>query len=179
MPVPQILALPGMNSILDSTMTGKLSKVNYSSRYALGLFYDTSLDFLNGTQYTKSDEVFAFVSNDPSKRQNPNQPISVVFLTTTSWGLKHLETPIPEVEKILTEQYKSRYPNWPQPSWVKCQRWRYSQVLQPFEGCPKAVILQDKPLLIAAGDGFVAQNATVDGCIASAHSVMDILKSKL
>lgn len=185
MPVPQILALPGMESILNSTMTGKLSKVKYSSRYALALFYDkVETDVIlnlnepeTGAHYISDDPIFCYASVD-GKKKSIESPTSVVFHTKVPWGIKHLETPIPEVEKILIEHYKSRYPNWPQPVSVKCLRWRYSQVFEPFEGCPKAVILKEKPLLIAAGDGFVHRSG-FDTCIDSAFEVSQIISTKM
>ena len=100
-----------------------------------------------------------------------------MFHTKVPWGIEHLETPIPEVERILIDHYKQRYPKWPQPVSVKCQRWRYSQVHQPFEGCPKAVVLNEEPLIIAGGDGFMHRSG-FDACIDSAHAIVELVKSR-
>ena len=86
-----------------------------------------------------------------------------------------MDTPIPEVQKMLLEETQKYLPT---PNSVKCQRWRYSQVKSAYEGCPKAVILCEKPLIIAGGDGFVSNNAVVDDCIVSANKIAQILSEK-
>ena len=88
MPVPQILQLPGMDQIIDSSMTEKLANVNYGSRYALGLFFDKPdasvlLDAqLSSTsvQYTKDDSVFCYAAID-GKKKGIDSPTSVMFHT--------------------------------------------------------------------------------------------------
>ena len=62
---------------------------------------------------------------------------------------------------------------------LNCQRWRYSQVYRPFDGCPKAVVLNESPLIIAGGDAFVAKYATVDDCIASSYEISKIVQNSL
>jgi hypothetical protein len=49
-----------------------------------------------------------------------------------------------------------------------------SQVVKPFPGSPGYVTLNESPLLIAAGDGFVHSN--FDGCVTSAMSVVKAVK---
>ena len=185
MPVPQILQLPGMEAILSNSLTENLAKVQYSSRYALALFYDNHEDCITigqqGTEYLQ-DKVFYYVSQDPQKRLgigSTTDPTSIVFLTNSKFGSEYLETPIPEVEKMLVAQYKKLYADWPHPNSVKCQRWRYSQVSTPFPGCPHAVTLNKAPLLLASGDAFVEEFATVDGCIASAIKMSELLIAKM
>lgn len=186
MPIPQILQLPGMEAILSNSLTENLAKVQYSSRYALALFYDNyeAQVQLNqsihdtGAHYISDDPIFCYAAIDGLKKGLSKTPTSVVFHTKVPWGIKHLETPIPDVEKMLVAHYQKRYPDWPAPISVKCLRWRYSQVSTPFHGCPGAVILNEKPLLIAAGDGFVHRSG-LDACIESAQKACDILCSKL
>ena len=186
MPVPQILQLPGMDKILSKNLTKKLTNVKYSSRYALALFYDKyepdvqlSQDVIEtGAHYITDDPIFCYAGIDGLKKGLNNSPTSVVFHTKVPWGIKQLETPIPEVEKILVEHYQKRYPNWPSPISVKCLRWRYSQVSTPYDGFPGAIILNENPLLIAAGDGFVHRSG-LDACLESATKACDIFCSKL
>ena len=182
-PVPQILQLPGMNTILDNSLSENLSKVQYCARYGLALFFDNNEDCITigqqGTEYLK-DQVFYYVSQDPQKRLGSTRdPTSIVFLTDSKFGSEYLETPIPEVEKMLVAQYKKLYPDWPHPNSVKSQRWRYSQVSTPFPGCPHAVALNEAPLLLAGGDAFVEEFATIDGCIASAIKMSELLIAKM
>ena len=128
MPIPQILQLPGMKEIIDSETSEKLSKVQYSSRYALALFFDTyeekiSLDtdpkihHQTSAEYISDDPIFCYAAIDNVKRgfEDINHPTSVVFHTNVPWGIKNLEVPLPEIEKILLKHFKDRYPNWPEP----------------------------------------------------------------
>ena len=62
------------------------------------------------------------------------------------------------------------FPNWPQPVEVKCQKWRYSQVTNSFEGSPGCVVLNKEPLLLVGGDGF--SNSNYDGCLVSAEKLL-------
>ena len=183
MPVPQILQLPGMDTILESELKEKLSNVMYASRYALGLFYDKPINIpnMNRTEYISGDEILVYAANDPGRRDElkENTATSIVFHASARWSLKFLETPIPEVEKIMVDHYKKRYPDWPEPVSVKCQRWRYSQVYKPFEGSPKAIILNEYPLIVAGGDAFVEKYASVDDCLTSAIKVSELIMSKL
>ena len=98
----------------------------------------------------------------------------MVFHTNVPWGIKNLEVPLPEIEKILLKHFKDRYPNWPEPKSVKCLRWRYSQIYKPYENCPGAVILNEKPLIIAGGDGFVEKSG-LSCCLDSAQSIVAFL----
>ena len=189
MPIPQILELPGMKAIIDSETSEKLSKVQYSSRYALALFFDTyeekiSLDtdpkihHQTSAEYISDDPIFCYAAIDNVKRgfEDMNHPTSVVFHTNVPWGIKNLEVPLPEIEKILLKHFKDRYPNWPEPKSVKCLRWRYSQIYKPYENCPGAVILNEKPLIIAGGDGFVEKSG-LSCCLDSAQSIVAFLEN--
>ena len=88
MPVPQILQLPGMDSIIDSATTDKLANVNYGSRYALGLFFDKFDSSIlldekipnTSVQYTKDDPVFCYAAIEGKKR-GVESPTSVMFHT--------------------------------------------------------------------------------------------------
>ncbi|KAF7247268.1 Renalase [Varanus komodoensis] len=51
------------------------------------------------------------------------------------------------------------------------------QVTQPFPGSPGHIQLHTKPFLVCGGDGFVHSN--FDGCIDSAMSVVEALRSSL
>ena len=131
-----------------------------------------------GAHYISDDPIFCYAAIDGLKKGLNSAPTSVVFHTKVPWGIKHLETPIPEVEKILIGHYKKRYPTWPEPVSVKCLRWRYSQIFKPFEGCPKTVILNENPLILAAGDGFM-QRSGFDTCLDSGFNTAEILLNKL
>lgn len=181
MPVPQILQLVPNEILNKPGLKSKLEQVKYSSRYALALFYDNHEPSVilnkpeSGAHYIQDDPIFCYAAIDSKKKGLKNTtPTSVIFHTKVPWGLKHLETPIPQVEQILVQHYKQRYPDWPVPQSIKCLRWRYSQVFQPFENSPGAVVLNEKPLILAAGDGFM-QKSGFDACLKSASVTSQLL----
>ena len=113
MPIPQILQLPGMDQIINQNTTEKLSKVTYSSRYALALFFDkTEPDVVlnskltkTGAHYIADDPIFCYAAID-GKKKEINSPTSVILHTKVPWGIKHLETSLKEVEEILVNHYR-------------------------------------------------------------------------
>ena len=54
----------------------------------------------------------------------------------------------------------------------------FSKLNEPYENCPKAIILCKNPLLIAGGDGFMPKSG-FDTCLDSASAITDILEDKL
>ena len=92
--------------------------------------------------------------------------------SSVPFGLRYLETTLPEVEEVMLDHLKEVIPNMPEPSSTKCHRWRYSQVSNPAEGTNGCISLCKSPMLIAAGDAFVCSN--FDGCVDSALSVVEV-----
>ncbi|NXY83753.1 RNLS Renalase, partial [Alcedo cyanopectus] len=71
MPVPQILQLQGdIVTIINESQKQQLESVSYSSRYALGLFYeaDTQIDVPWAAQYITGNPCIRFISIDNKKR---------------------------------------------------------------------------------------------------------------
>ena len=87
MPTPQIINLPGMDTILSSEVTEKLSNVQYHSRYALGLFYENDEQFLNGNNFIPDipgfkkfyNSIFSYVSHDPRVRIKSNMDSRQIY----------------------------------------------------------------------------------------------------
>ncbi len=57
------------------------------------------------------------------------------------------------------------------PLCTKLVQWRYSQCRTPVSGAPGAVLLNESPPLVLAGDAFTSSN--FDGCVASAEAAAD------
>lgn len=176
MPVPQIVQLAGINEILEKDTLEKLNQVEYSCRYAMALFYndhqpDVALNAQKScAKYMTDHPVFCYAAS------KSNGPTSVTFHTSVPFGIKHMEEESLEtMEEKLKGHIFDLYPDWPRPDSVKCQKWRYSQVLKPYQSSPGAIVLKEKPLLIAAGDGFAARSG-FDACLDSAHKVLDLIK---
>ncbi|XP_062833553.1 renalase isoform X3 [Anolis carolinensis] len=71
MPVPQILQLQGdIGNLINKSQRQQLESVSYSSRYALGLFYEagTQIDVPWAAQYISNNPCIRFISIDNKKR---------------------------------------------------------------------------------------------------------------
>lgn len=181
MPVPQVLQLPGVvQKVMESnaTLRDALEKVTYSSRYALGYFYDTPLqhNFEADAKYI-ADEVIRFMAVDNAKRgrRDKSTPTSLVFHTSVEFGKDHVETMPDEVKPLLMKRVSQLYPTVPAPEEVKCHKWRYSQVTVPFRGQPGCLVLNEDPLLLLGGDAFAHSN--FNGCLDSSKAIVKTLLS--
>lgn len=176
MPVPQILELEGnIKNILseNSNILTDLQSVEYSSRYALGLFYSEPISATWDAQYINGD-IFRYVAVDNKKRNRSEDACAVVFHTSVEYGRNHLNSPLPTVQSELMSHVEELFPEWPRPKAVKCHKWKYSQVLKSYPGAPGYIVISGNPLLIAGGDGFVGSN--FDNCITSAKSIVNEVK---
>uniref|UniRef100_A0A8C3MS38 Amine oxidase domain-containing protein n=1 Tax=Geospiza parvula TaxID=87175 RepID=A0A8C3MS38_GEOPR len=182
MPVPQILQLQGdIVNIINASQKQQLESVSYSSRYALGLFYEagTGIAVPWAARYIADNPCVRFISIDNKKRniESPEIGPSVVVHTTVAFGSEHLDSDPEEVQQIILSHLQRIVPSLPKPSSIKCQRWRYSQVTRAVPNCPGQMILHTQPLLICGGDGFTRSN--FDGCIESAMSLAEAVKPHL
>ncbi|XP_031972621.1 renalase isoform X1 [Corvus moneduloides] len=182
MPVPQILQLQGdIVNIINESQKQQLESVSYSSRYALGLFYEagTGIAVPWAAQYITDNPCIRFISIDNKKRniESPEAGPLVVVHTTVTFGSEHLDSDPAEVQQIILSHLQRIVPSLPKPSSIKCQKWRYSQVTRAVPNCPGQMILHTQPLLICGGDGFTRSN--FDGCIESAMSLAEAVKPHL
>ncbi|XP_074400629.1 renalase isoform X5 [Zonotrichia albicollis] len=132
MPVPQILQLQGdIVNIINESQKQQLESVSYSSRYALGLFYEagTGIGVPWAARYIADNPCVRFISIDNKKRniESPEMGPSVVVHTTVSFGSEHLDSDPAEVQQIILSHLQRVVPSLPKPSNIKCHRWRYSQ----------------------------------------------------
>ncbi|XP_040463125.1 renalase isoform X1 [Falco naumanni] len=181
-PVPQILQLQGdIVNIINESQKQQLESVSYSSRYALGLFYEagTWIDVPWAAQYITDNPCIRFISIDNKKRniESPEIGPSVVVHTTVTFGSEHLDSDPAEVQQLILSHLERIVPSLPKPASIKCQKWRYSQVTKAVPNCLGQMILHTQPLLICGGDGFTHSN--FDGCIDSALSLAEAVKSHL
>ncbi|KAM9011989.1 renalase isoform 1-T1 [Ara ararauna] len=182
MPVPQILHLQGdIVNIINESQKQQLESVSYSSRYALGLFYEagTWIDVPWAAQYITNNPCIHFISIDNKKRniESPEIGPSVVVHTTVTFGSEYLDSDPTEVQQLILSYLERIVPSLPKPSSIKCQKWRYSQVTKAVPNSLGQMILHTQPLLVCGGDGFTRSN--FDGCIDSAMSLAEVVKSHL
>ncbi|XP_053441238.1 renalase isoform X1 [Nycticebus coucang] len=180
MPVPQILQLQGdIANLISARQRQQLEAVSYSSRYALGLFYEAGMkiDVPWAGQYITSNPCVRFVSIDNKKRNIESSEIgpSLVIHTTVPFGVTYLEHSIEDVQELIFQQLENILPGLPQPIATKCQKWRYSQVTNAAANCPGQMTLHLKPFLVCGGDGFTQSN--FDGCVTSALCVLEAVKN--
>ncbi|NXJ19173.1 RNLS Renalase, partial [Dicrurus megarhynchus] len=168
-------------TVINESQKQQLESVSYSSRYALGLFYEagTGIGVPWAAQYIADNPCIRFISIDNKKRniESPEVGPSVVVHTTVTFGSEHLDSDPAEVQQIILSHLQRIVPSLPEPSSIKCQKWRYSQVTRAVPNCPGQMILHTQPLLICGGDGFTRSN--FDGCIESAVSLAEAVKPHL
>uniref|UniRef100_A0A8C3LVL5 Renalase, FAD dependent amine oxidase n=1 Tax=Chrysolophus pictus TaxID=9089 RepID=A0A8C3LVL5_CHRPC len=182
MPVPQILQLQGdIVNIINERQKQQLESASYSSRYALGLFYEVGarIDVPWAAKYITDNPCIRFISIDNKKRnvESPEIGPSVVVHTTVTFGIEHLDSDPAEVQQLILSHLENLVPSLPKAASVKCQKWRYSQVTKAVPNCSGQMILHTQPLLICGGDGFTCSN--FDGCIESAMSLAETVRSHL
>ncbi|XP_071317954.1 renalase isoform X1 [Trachinotus anak] len=182
MPVPQILQLQGdLGHLLSVHQTQQLERVVYSSRFAVALFFppDAVLSFPWAARYVTGNPCICYIAADARKRNAdaPGLGPSLVVHTSVPFGLEHLEQDKEDVQPIILQELHKLLPGLPQPISIKCQKWRYSQVLTSVPDCPGHMTVLDRPLLVCGGDAFSHSN--FDGCVESALSVLSVLKASL
>ncbi|XP_028264196.1 renalase isoform X2 [Parambassis ranga] len=181
MPVPQILQLQGeLEHFLSVQQKQQLDNVVYSSRFAVALFFppDVVFSFSWGARYVTDSSCIRYIAVDSRKRNaDPRQGPSLVVHTSVPFGLENLERDKEDVQPIILQELHRLLPGLPQPISIKCQKWRYSQVLTSVPDCPGHMTLCEQPLLVCGGDAFCHSN--FDGCVESALSVLSALKANL
>lgn len=182
MPVPQILQLEGdLTELLSVQQREQLDGVVYSSRFALALFFgpDVVLGVPWAARYVKDNSCIRYIAVDSLKRSTdvPGRGPSMVIHTSVPFGLEHLEKDKDEVQPIILQELDRLLPGLPQPISIKCQKWRYSQVMTSVPDCPGQMTVQTRPPLVCGGDAFSHSN--FDGCVESALSVLTALKASL
>ena len=184
MPVPQILTLQGdVLQQLGACARTNLEAVTYSSRYALGLVFNT--DTQSRPKYEWSAKyidhpIIRFVCWDSSKRGcysdetgTEHQGETLLVHTSVPFAVEHLEMDKPRIEALIRAMLAEVLPDLPQPQHTHLVCWRYSQVHAPYVDCPGVVELCREPLVLATGDGFVRSN--FEGCLYAAHSTMQAI----
>ncbi|MEJ1276466.1 renalase FAD-dependent amine oxidase [Cricetulus griseus] len=129
--------------VITECQRQQLASVSYSSRYALGLFYEVGMkiDVPWAGRYITSNPCVRFISIDNQKRSIESSEFgpSLVIHTTVPFGVTHMEHREEDVQQIISQQLETILPGLPQPVATKCQKWRYSQDHLPRDGtkqCP-------------------------------------------
>lgn len=182
MPVPQILQLSGdVSHLLSEHQVALLDQVQYSSRFALVLFFgkDLVLDLDYGLKYVSDSPCIRYISVEHHKRNTDLEDLGacMVVHSSVSFGREHLEKTLREVQPIIIQELYRLLPQLPQPISIKTHKWRFSQVLTAVPGCPGHMLVQERPLLLLGGDAFTHSN--FDGCAESALSMLTEITKRL
>lgn len=186
LPVPQLLQLKGNAlSSLSPKLRVDLAAVKYSSRYALGLFFDSTTVLSSPGVFKSSwtakyfdDPVVRFVCWDSIKRGcTDSQGRTLLIHTTVPFGLEHLEDEKEDVQSLIIQTLDKLIPGLPPPTHSHMIRWRYSQVCKQFPGSHDYVVLSHDPLIIATGDSFCGSK--FNNCVQAAQSTAQVISESL
>lgn len=168
-PVPQMLNIRGnLLDCIDPAVRTALESVQYSSRYALGLFFDDqSLPQVTWAAKYFDNPVLRFACWDTLKRGSPGYTNSSLLLhSSVPFALEHLEEDKTIVQETMLTAARELIPSLPIPSHTYMIRWRYSQVYKGYPGSPGCVVLCTYPLVVATGDAMIHSN--LEGCMEAA-----------
>ncbi|CAN0436701.1 renalase isoform X1 [Lampetra fluviatilis] len=180
MPIPQILQLQGnLQAMLNADQRRALEMATYSSRFALGLFYNSDADFEFPwtAKYVSDNSVIRYIAVNKKKRSQECGSVgpSLVVHTNVAFGQKYVDEDVNVVQPFILAELNRLLPGLPQHAYGKCHKWRYSQVTRPVGGSAGHMVLSAEPLILCAGDGFTHSN--FDGCVKSALSAVEAFKS--
>ncbi|XP_042894685.1 renalase [Parasteatoda tepidariorum] len=175
-PIPQILQLNGLSNLLQDYYP-KLEAVEYCSRFALGLFYDTECDFSvkfpDSAKFFPNDPVIAYYSIN---HQNQTAKTTIVVHSTKEFGKSNIEQESEIVQNLIMDRLTELMPGLPNPSEIKFHKWRYSQVEKNLKEKGHLEISKC-PQMILGGDGFT--RSTFEGCILSAESIVSEIENNV
>ncbi|RZF33416.1 hypothetical protein LSTR_LSTR009607 [Laodelphax striatellus] len=173
-PIPEFFKIDGdLTKTIQSDISSNLSSVKYSSRYAVGLLFESPLTTEFDSEYIYHSDTFRFVAFDSWRQSNTGIANSAMLHSTVQFGEEN-PTHTKELEEKILNSINVEFPHWPKPVVTRFHRWDQSQVQEPYNSKPGAVVLSEKPLLIMGGDGFVG--STFDQCLFSAKKIFNLLK---
>lgn len=205
-PVPEMLELLDGGSgeagqWLDAPGAGlartQLSALQYSSRYALSLFFspaasstfDANIDWVARYINKDEDDALVYIAYDSAKRGGgapaATEPASLIAHTSVPYGIKNLKagTAEREVEADLTRRVRQLLPWLPESQHAVLRTWGISQVRTPLVLPDQASCWRlgsgDAPPLILAGDAFSPLGSRFDGCIQSGEAAAKVLLAAL
>ncbi|KAG8463200.1 hypothetical protein KFE25_011197 [Diacronema lutheri] len=194
MPVPHVLALGGAVAealLARPELLEGLRGVQYSSRYALALFYapddERAAAFFAQLPWTckyvpkEEDDAVVFLSKCAAKR-DASEPPSLVVHSSVPFALSKLKESVDpdDATAELLARVRALLPGLPEPVETRTTLWRLSQVRAPLESAHAAHTLADGDApLILAGDALSKHGSRFDGCFESAHAAASALRTGL
>ena len=176
-PVPEALRACDSHVIdsIGSEVKSKLGAVQYSSRYALAVFFRETYQMSWAAKYF-DNLVVRFACWDRLKRGSCSnaEPSSPLLLhSSVPFALQHWEEKDSVVQSTMLSTAQELVPSLPPVSHCHLMRWRYSQVHAGFPGSPGCVALCQQPLVLLTGDAMTHSN--FEGCIKAANRTIDTI----
>eukprot|EP00931_Biecheleriopsis_adriatica_P074898 TRINITY_DN48874_c0_g1_i1.p1 TRINITY_DN48874_c0_g1~~TRINITY_DN48874_c0_g1_i1.p1 ORF type:complete len:391 (-),score=78.65 TRINITY_DN48874_c0_g1_i1:68-1240(-) len=211
-PVPQVLGENKFSvrgnflNYTEPTVLEQVRKVQYSSRFAVAFFFDTSQvqwPYSWACRYFEGGDV-RYVAHDSAKRgASGESSMSVVVHSGVPLGIEFLEEeePFAEAAARMRKDLEAKLPElpWASAQGSKVHKWRYSQVYKGFGGAKPApdwvwpeqesapaasspgcvtMFRSEKSVGLLCGDA-VAPASNFEGCVYSAWRAATALKAVL
>ena len=182
-----------------------MSAIQYSSRYALTLFFPPSaastfaseIDWVARYITKDEDDAIVYLGHDSAKRAAPAAtPVSLIIHTSVPYGIRLIKEGAAEddVAADLLARVKKLLPWLPEPQQVVVKTWKVSQVRTPLalpEAAPTTACwlltpptttpdaAAPPPPLVLAGDAFSPLGSRFDGCIQSGEGAAQAMVKAL
>lgn len=179
----------------------QLAALQYSSRYALSLFFSAEhaplfaekLPWIARYVNRNEDDTLVFLSHDAAKRDpgssGGRNPPTLLAHSSVPFGLARIRegTSDAAVTDVMLASVRKLLPWLPEPEEHRLHLWRSSQVRYPLEGLERpcaplraaGTAAVDSPPLVLAGDAFSSLGSRFDGCVESGESAAETLTSQL
>lgn len=121
----------------DGDLKSKLQNVKYTSRYALGLFYNENINLEKSEHIIINfveNDVIRYWSLENRKRAFPanttDEPASITVHTSVYFGAQHRDDEKDSQKDYLLEKSREQIKTIKgvTPNFVKCHKWKFSQV---------------------------------------------------
>eukprot|EP00127_Corallochytrium_limacisporum_P003130 Clim_evm59s146 gene=Clim_evmTU59s146 len=160
-----------------------LERVEYSSRYAVGLHYtkdqqdivDKAWGNDDAVRYYYEDDVIRYISYDNRKCQaaaNSMVGPSICVHSSVPFGLQHLDMEFDTVKPLVMKSFDDLIPGMPEAAEVK-----------DTQKDKRGLIVSQSPLVLVTGDAFTGGGGNFDGCARvakyAAKEVQAVLKANL
>lgn len=178
-PVPEVLKIEGnfLTNNQDDDIKMSMEQVNFSSRHAVGFMYNESVKQIDdlpwSIKYFPDDSIVCFAAVDNRKRGQDTNPPSILIHTNVKFSKSNWDKSEEEIQNEILNHFKCLVPELPEPSYIKCIKWTYSQVVDHYVDNPGCIVLNEHPCLICGGDSFT--ESTFNGCTTSALRIVEEL----
>ncbi len=173
-PAPQALVL--LEPFACSVVLDSLRKVEFSACISVIAGYPANCVLPPWQAVTViDDDTLAWIGNDSSKRPEMRSPV-FVFHSSAKFAQNYIDTEdLQSVGQQILNEAAKLLPEFANPDWLQCDRWRYAFPIRPFaDNCLNIDTLQP---LICCGDwcGGVNVEGAMRSGMAAAIQIKQVL----